>query len=277
MKNRHRRAPGRSGGKSAWRRRTGIMAAAVAALGMLAGISYAAAWAAGKAWDRAAALNVFEVSEVQVSGLRYVRKEDLVSFIGDPSGESVFGVDMDGMVRRLSGHPWIKGVSVRRELPGRVRLTVDERSPAVVAEAPSGRYLVDEEGAVLARLTGDDWGYLPTVVYEKAASPSAPGAGPEESLDMAASLIGSVRADETESLAGAVVYIGADGLPYIKLDGAVVTVGRDGYGGKVRRLAEIIGDVRKRGVSPKTVDLRFPGKVIVDGDRTSGSVLEGNS
>lgn len=277
MKNRHRRAPGKSGGKSAWRRLFGILAFSSVAVGMLAGVSYAVTWAAGKACDRAAGLKVFKVSEVQVSGLRYVRKEDLVSFIGDPSGESVFGVDMEGIVGRLSAHPWIKGVSVKRELPGRVRLTVEERRPAVVAEADSGRFLVDEEGAVLAKLTGDDWGYLPAVVYEKAAGPPPPGTGPEESLDMAASLIGSVRTDETESLAGAVVYIGADGLPYIKLDGAVVTVGRDGYADKVRRLAEIIGDVHKRGVRPKTVDLRFPGKVIVDGDRTDGSVLEGNS
>lgn len=279
MKNRHRRQGGKSAGKKPWLRRlAALLAVTGVVVWVLAGLAYAVPWAAGKACGSAAGLDVFAVNDVQVSGLKHVRRDDLVSYMGDPSGKSIFDVDVDGVVDRLGAHPWLKGVSVKRELPDRVVLMVEERNPAAVVVAAYGRFLSDKDGAVLSEVTTDDWNYLPSVVYEKAARPSAPGSAPEESLMLAAALIGPVRSDPTETLAGAVVYVGADGLPYLKLDGAVVTVGRGGYGDKVKRLAEIYGDVRKRGVSPRSIDLRFPGKVIVDGDREEEQVVvEDNS
>ena len=84
------------------------------------------------------------------------------------------------------------------------------------------------------------------------------------------------KAEPSERLAGARAAIGDDGSPCLILNGAKVLVGRDGFGEKVCRLAEISGDMQRRGVKPFTIDLRFPGKVIVKG---GGAVVgaEGNS
>lgn len=254
------------GKKTGWAVRIKVAAAALAVAGVLVAVPYAI----GYAYHRTTSMEVFSVTELQVSGLKHVAKEDLVRYAGDPSGRSIFAVDMAALVGSLDAHPWIKSASVKRELPGRLRLDVQERNPAAIALAASGRYLVDDEGAVLAVLDTTGWDYLPSIVYERSDSPSAPGAAPEAEVADALELLKAVRTEPSETLAGAVVHLGVDGLPYLMLDGAVVSVGTGGYGDKVRRLAEIFTDVRGRGVSPKTIDLRFPGKVVVDGDRQTG-------
>jgi len=200
-----------------------------------------------------------------VSGLRHVRKGDLLSYMGRIQGTSIFRSDLGAMVARLRAHPWIKDACVRRELPDGLALTLVEREPAAVAVAGGARYLVDTEGVVLARVPDEGWEYLPAVVCDGGRQPAPTGGEPSEGLVMALDLIDSVRAEPTELLAGGVVHLGKNGLPYLSMDGATVEFGRDGYEEKVRKLAEIFADVLKRGVAPERIDLRFPGKVIVDG------------
>ncbi len=263
MANRYKK-PGKTRTRRSKPGRAYLMKAVLAALALIA-VLYGAAWAAGRAWQKTESLDLFSVSSVQVSGLKHVRTGDLLSYMGEMKGTSIFKADLGAMVARLRAHPWIKDASVKRELPDCLRLTLIERKPAAVALAGGARYLVDTEGMVLARVPEEGWEYLPAVVCDGGRQPAPAGGDPSEGLVMALGLIGSVRAEPTELLAGGVVHLGRSGMPYLSLDGATVEFGRDGYEEKVRKLAEIFADVMKRGVAPERIDLRFPGKVIVDG------------
>lgn len=240
---------------------------AVAGALVLMAVLYAATWAAGRAWRMTASLDLFGISGVEVSGLKHVRKGDLLAYMGEMEGTSIFRADLGELAGRLRAHPWIKCASVKRELPDGLRLALVEREPAAVALAGEARYLVDSEGVVLAGVGSGGWEYLPGIICDSPLQPAPTGGKPSGGLVMALELIGSVRREPTELLAGAVVHLGRDGVPYMVVDGAVVELGRDGYDEKVQKLAEIFNDVLKRGVAPERIDLRFPGKVIVDGGR----------
>jgi hypothetical protein len=223
-----------------------------------------AGWGVLIGLDRLASLDSFGIRSVTVDGLRYVRAGDLLSYSGDPAGGSVFRIDVDGMAERISTHPWVKGVSVRRELPDAVKITVDERKPAALAVTPDGGYLVDGEGWVLAMVRGSDWDFLPSFVYEGRERLGIGGGNSARMLN-ALKLITTVRSDKTELLAGGVVFVNQNGDPVLRYRGTDVLFGSDEYETKVTRLTDVIPDVYRRGVEPEVIDLRFPGKVVVDG------------
>jgi len=241
--------------------------AAPVAVALLATCALAAvSWGAVSAYRQTVSMPCFAVKELKVTGLRHVRTEDFVRYISDPRGQSVFTVDLERLQKRAAAHPWIKAASVKRELPSAVRVEVSEREPVAVVDSGSGgsgRFVIDEEGFVMARVDGPAWDCLPVIGYRKALGLKPAEAGTEGELKAAVGLLRLVRKDMTETLAGAAVMVGDDGIPYMTLEGTVVKLGRGGYEDKVRRLSELARDIHSRDAHPATIDLRFPGKVVV--------------
>jgi len=223
------------------------------------------AWVAGRARVLVLKVPYLRVEKVQVSGLKYVRREDFIAYMGDPAGISILSVDIDGMLDRARSHPWIKEASIKRELPDTLRIQLRERVPAAVADTGSGRYLVDTEGAALAAVSGAGWEFLPVISFPAAEGARLLEADNIKSIRMALDLLGCVRKDTSEMLSGARISVGDDGSPDILVGGAVVKVGSGGYQEKVRRLGELAHEIEKRDARPVMIDLRFPGKVVVKG------------
>jgi len=251
--------PGRGKGRTALR----LLLAVIVISGLVAG----SVWAAGQARCYVVSMQYFTVKSVQVSGLKYVRREDFISYMGDPAGKSLLSVDLDGMLERVKAHPWMKEVSIKRELPGTVKIEVVERVPAAVANTGTGRFLIDSDGMAVAKVEGPEWDFLPAIAYPGAQDMKLVDAGSAGAMRLAIELLGCVRKDPSERLAGAQVSIERDGQPEIILDGSVVKVGFGGYPEKVRRLSELAREIEKRESRPSLIDLRFPGKVVVSGGR----------
>jgi len=260
------RKPGRSAPRKASAGRgtaVRILLAAIAVM-VTGGLLVGAGWAVLEGADWVASHEAFRIETVSVSGLRFVKEEDLMAYAGDPTGSSIFRLDVDAMAERINTHPWVKDVSVRRELPDKVRVDVLERVPLALAVTPDGEFLVDGDGWVLAFVRGKDWDFLPSFVYEKRGGLDI-GGGSSNDVAGALTLLRSVKEDKTELLAGGVVYVDAKGDPVLRYRGTNILFGRDDFEKKVLRLTDVIPDVYKRGVKPDTIDLRFPGKVVVDG------------
>jgi len=245
--------------KGTWRTRLPKLLAACA----VAGLVLATPWAARSAYHYVAARPCFNITEVRVSGLKYVRLDDFMKYIGDPRGASILGCDIQGMLGKARSHPWVKDASVRREFPGTIRVELVERIPAALAETGSGRFLMDEDGVALAKVVDDGWNFLPVVQYQNAQGAALEAGKASKDFRAAIELLKCIKDDASERLAGATLSIGDDGCPCMHLDGAVVKVGSGNYEEKIRRLVEVAGDIQKRGSNPSLIDLRFPGKVVV--------------
>ncbi len=229
--------------------------------------------AANAAYRYVSALPFLSVKQVKVTGLKYVRSEDFLVYLGDPKGTGILKYDMKQAVEKGMQHPWIKSIVARRDFPGTVRLEVIERKPAAVVATGSGNYLIDGDGIAMARIPGSGWEFLPVVAYPSAHGLRLVDGTTAGTLKAALELLTVAKAEPSERLAGARAAIEADGSPSLILNGARVMVGKDGFAEKVCRLAEISGDMQKRGVRPTMIDLRFPGKVIV---KNGGAATDGN-
>ncbi len=206
----------------------------------------------------------FKIRQVQVEGLKYVRKEDFIRFVGDPRGDSILSYDMKVAMKRIEGHPWIKSAIVRRDFPDEVRFELTERTPAAVVKTASGKYLVDSEGLALAKITQPGWEFLPVIEYPSSQGLRILDIKTAGCLGKALTLLMIAR-ESKGPLSSAEVEIGKDNDPCLLFEGARVLVGGGGYRQKIRRLTDVESDIVKRGLEPGLIDLRFPGKVVVAG------------
>lgn len=89
-------------------------------------------------------MEAFRVTAVDVTGLKYVARDDVVGMLGLTPETSVWG-DTDAWARRLEEHPMLEEVRVERRMPGTLVIHVTERRPVALVPTPTLEP-VDAEG-----------------------------------------------------------------------------------------------------------------------------------
>jgi cell division septal protein FtsQ len=100
----------------------------------------------------ATASQFFDVSRIEVDGVLRASKSDIERLVSAQSIRAgVWNADLPDIKSRIEKLPFVKTAAVSRILPNGLRATIDERVPKAIVRMSSGDFLVDEEGAVLAR------------------------------------------------------------------------------------------------------------------------------
>lgn len=91
----------------------------------------------------------FTLSEIKLSGAKYLTEEDIMK-IGDIYiGEPLFELETDVVQNRLSNDLRIEEVTVRRHLPHTLEVTIKERRPIATIQCDYGYLDLDHNGTVL--------------------------------------------------------------------------------------------------------------------------------
>jgi cell division protein FtsQ len=126
----------------------GWIAAGLLAVGFT-GVAFASAYS----WLTRSPL--FTVRTVDMNRCANVSLEEVWAIVrGDGSG-ILWSVPAKEVARRLSGHPWVRSVSVRKSFPDRLVVRIQERTPVAMVNLDVLHYL-DEEGRPFKRLTAYD-------------------------------------------------------------------------------------------------------------------------
>ncbi|MEU4803303.1 FtsQ-type POTRA domain-containing protein [Actinosynnema sp. NPDC023587] len=115
---------------------------------------------------------VLGVRQVEVLGTTELTADQVREAAAIEEGTPLARLEVDAVVERVRGLSRVAGVRVERELPGTVRLTVDERTPVAVLKLPDGAHLVDATGKDYATLAQPPIG-LPEVEAGAAGLPAA--------------------------------------------------------------------------------------------------------
>lgn len=89
------------------------------------------------------------VSEIVVRGAVETDPRAILAEHDVVEGRPMILVDTDGPQEDLSADPWIHDVTVAREWPTTVAVSIDERAPAAVVRFSDGDHLVAADGVVL--------------------------------------------------------------------------------------------------------------------------------
>ena len=200
---------------------------------------------------------MFQIAGVDVRGVQQLNEADLKNIVGGFTHENIFRADLETAVRKASVNPWVKSISIRRSLPNRISMTIVERVPYVVLDNGAGRFLMDGEGVIISKVPNDNAAAWPLPVVLVKGAKVRPGEqvtsdGMGEALKLIAELTARggwrpedmvIKASSPESLS--IVYADHE-----------FRIGSAQYSEKLRRLSEIMEDVKRRNLSIAYVDLR---------------------
>lgn len=209
---------------------------------------------AGVAARQIVSAGFFAVRAVQVDGASPLI-EDAVRAAAGVEGKQIWQVQPDAVAAAVAGVPGVRQASVRRALPNRVTISVEERMPAAVWRVGDDDLVVDEEGVVL---DAPPMGGLPLIHFLD----GTPGLKAGDRLDgdavrlvreLALSLGAAVgqRAVRFEYSSGGGLDIVTDGGVRVRFgDGQNLAY-------KLELWRAITEQIKKERLTPTEIDLRF--------------------
>jgi len=208
--------------------------------------------------------DMFEISGVDVKGVNHLDEADLNKIVGAFTKENIFRADLDAAVKRAHANPWVKAVSINRRLPNRISMVITERVPYAQLETGSGRFLMDNEGVLIDRLTKEKinvW-QLPLIVirgYKGRLGEQVISGGMGEAIQLLSEIVarGGWRLEDVTIKAGA-----TESISILYADHEF-KLGSGRYPEKLNRLAEVMADVKRRDLAITYVDLRPDRQVAV--------------
>jgi cell division protein FtsQ len=93
--------------------------------------------------------NEMAVREIVVEGTARTTPEAVRAVLAEYFGRNVVELALDEVAIAATRDPWVKAASVKRILPGTLRVTVTERTPGALAVIGGSVYVVDDGGFVM--------------------------------------------------------------------------------------------------------------------------------
>jgi cell division protein FtsQ len=202
------------------------------------------------------------IQQVRIQGTETLDQASLVEISG-LEGKSMFGLPVDGARSRLLSLPQVKSVSIERNWPDAVTITVQERVPAAFWSVSGQDYVVSEGGYVLGGGAPD--GPAPRIVE----------VGNDRTLNIGDRVHPDAIALARRIFKESPRFLGEDvqvleyragvGVTAVFHGGMRVTFGDErSYEYKVAVLAELLDKLSLQGKAPETVDLRFGERVTYE-------------
>ncbi len=116
----------------------------------------------------------FAVREIQMNAEDKLGGSEIVAMTGLREGMNIWDIEPANIEKKIAGHPWVRGVVVRRDFPSRVVIDVELRKPRAII-AIGKLYYVDSDGAVFKEVAPGDNVNLPILTGLSAEELRAPG------------------------------------------------------------------------------------------------------
>jgi len=204
----------------------------------------------------------FMVRNVKIKGNTFISMDELSHYLKGVQGKSILSVNLKGVANKIKNHPWVRDVSVRRELPGTIWVDVLERTPAVYVNSDSKLYIADEEGVILGNNSGELL-RLPVVYGIDISGIKSGVKSREEGLKSAIEVKRVLTSIPWIDLTTTGIEVGERSQIVLHLKGYRIKLGRGGYQEKLQRFYNIVKNLQDRDIPYKEVDLRFENQVIV--------------
>jgi len=199
---------------------------------------------------------LFPIKHTVFSGNRHLTDNELKALAGVHTGESLVTLSYKTLSERLLKSPWIKSVSMRKEFPDTLSVSIVEAAPFALLDMNGHFFLVDEKGKLLEKLKGSSVPFLPVITGD----PLKKSEVFSEALNLIRSMNDMGFSSEREHIE--VIASKPQELTAI-IDGTVVKIGAGEYREKLQRLVGLKDEIKRRQISVDYVDLRFANRVIV--------------
>ncbi len=195
------------------------------------------------------------VNDIEVSGNNRLSKADVIRNLNIDRETSLLTLDLGLVNARLKSNPWIKDVSLRKQMPDTLMVRIKEAEPKALLYLKGSAFLVEEEGKTLEEVRDEGTAFLPVIRSESAEKNKKEI---QEALQLIDALAKKGILSNRESVEIRLNSYGPD----MVVDGVMIKVGYGNYMEKLARWEELEPEVAKLGPT-SYIDLRFRDRVIV--------------
>jgi cell division protein FtsQ len=199
---------------------------------------------------------VFPVRHIIVTGNENIEESDIRDAVTAETAKGLLRVSLKDIDRTLRTQPWVKDVSLRKQYPDTLMVSIEETTAKAILNYNDGLYLMDGRGNILETIKEKETSFLPVITgidYRNNRTDVV------EALRLIDALSEEGFLSEKESVE---ITLRPYGLS-MNMDGEIFKVGYGNYGEKLKRWKDLEAEVMKRGITVEYIDLRFAGRVIV--------------
>lgn len=91
----------------------------------------------------------FHISNIEVFGNEQISDDKLILASGVTTGENIFKINLKSAKENIKLHPYTKNVKVKRKLPNKIAIHIEERKEAAVIVHIGSYIYIDDEGIIL--------------------------------------------------------------------------------------------------------------------------------
>ena len=193
------------------------------------------------AYDWATTSSLFATRHVDVSGNVRLSREMVLQYAGVREGDNSLAVSIGDVERRLRETPWVESVSVKRFLPDRFVIRVQERMPSFWVRRDGVLHYANERGQAIAQVESENFLSLPTLVLEEGMD-----VAPEWLRQLMQDLQGGALPLEVGSIAEIAVSRAKGAEIWLEDRSLCLTLAAEDWKGNLKRLALTLSDLAKR-------------------------------
>jgi cell division protein FtsQ len=183
----------------------------------------------------------FAVQKIQISGNVRLEQEDVLNLAHLKNGENSLAVNISDIEYKLLRSPWVENVSVKRQLPGNLAITIDERKPRYWMRQDNRIVYADEKGNPIDYVGTYKFASLPFLSVE---------AGTEYLLQRLPQLVAELDSSRlpVSSQKAAWIKLSLSGgiTMFLESENIMLSIGVENWSSNVRHLVATIDDLKRR-------------------------------
>lgn len=193
----------------------------------------------------------FAIKDIAVSGNSMLSREQVLEMAAIPLGTNSLTVDLEAVENNVMQSPWCTAVSVKRLLPDRFEIKIQERVPAFWILQNGKLHYADIQGDIVAPVEAQSFTALPRLEF---------GHGGEALLPRMAEIITifkEARLPMDISLVSWIKLSAGKGVElYLDRPGLHISVDAEDLRANLNRLYLVLADLGRRGDLPRAAELR---------------------
>lgn len=204
-----------------------------------------------KAYQYCVSSEYFKVSTIEVQGTRQLSTAEIIDLSGIHEGDNSLSVHIPEIENKLLQNPWIESVSIKRELPDRFVIEINERIPQFWVLKDGTLHYLDQSGILIAPVESSNFYSLPTLDI---------GPGGDEALPYLSEFMQSINSVdmpfELSNISWLRISAGKGFELYWENKHLSLSIDMVNWQQNLKRLSLVVTDMEKRGEIAQTREIR---------------------
>ena len=233
---------------------------------LLATLCVGLAWGSKRVYSLVLEAEYFRVRTVEITELTTLTREEVFYLLGLTDETTLWQLDLPRLGARLTHHPYIKSVVLRREFPNTLRVRVQERTPYLVVSANNQHMLVDNEGVVLRAFLPEQDPKVPHILLPQPRVLEPGMRLRQQEIQRAFELIQTYQASPlAETLRLASLSVQPSGISVWRFEQCPfdVRLGEEGIALQLGRLPFAVRYIAQQGLAVRAVDLSYRKRIVI--------------